>query len=245
MLQSILDSLQPGRLRRAIAGRRWTAVEAEVDGELRCGLAATWDAPPEAERAPVAFESGASALDLARSLPQAEGLPASLAAAALNALLPRQPELWVDARVEDVLRARGRGRSVVMVGHFPFADALRTQVGRLTVLERRPRPGDLPEAAAGDILPSAEVVVITGLAFVNRSLPGLLAQCSPQAHVILAGASVPLSPVFFSHGVHQLCGSVVEDIDPVMQAVAEGLGFRRIHPAGIRRVTLSADGLDH
>lgn len=242
MLDEILDSLQPGRVRRAISGRRWTAVEAEVDGELRCGLAATWDADVASKAVPGDLASGASANALAATLRHAQGRRASLAAAALNALVPRQPELWVDARVEDVLRARGAGRTVAMVGHFPFADELRLHVGRLEVLERRPRPGDLPEEAAAEVLPAADVVVITGLAFTNRSLPHLLALCSPQAHVILAGASVPLSPILFRYGVHQLCGSVVEHIDPVMQAVAEGHGFRSLHPVGIRRVTLSAAG---
>jgi hypothetical protein len=240
MLEAVLASLQPGLLRRTVSGRRWTAVEAEVDGVRRCGLAATMGRPGEASRASVSVDPGPTAIDLAQTLRHAEGPQASLAAAALNALLPRQPECWVAARVEAILQQRGRGRAVAMVGHFPFADELRPYVGSLTVLEKRPRPGDLPEEAAPDVLPASDLIVITGLAFVNRTLPHLLALCPPHADVILAGASVPLSPILFRYGVDMLCGSVVENIEPVLQAVARGEGFRGLHPAGLRRVAWSA-----
>ena len=240
MLEAVLASLRPGIIRRTVCGRRWTAVEAEVDGVARCGLAATLGPPVEGRVASVSIDPGSPGIELALTLRHAEGPQASLAAAALNALLPRQPERWVDARVEAILQQRGGGRAVTMVGHFPFADELRPHVGSLTVLEQRPRPGDLPEEAAPDVLPGSDLIVITGLAFVNRTLPRLLALCPEHAHVILAGASVPLSPILFRYGVHQLCGSVVETIEPVMQAVARGEGFRGVHPAGVRRVVLSA-----
>ena len=240
MLEAVLASLQPGLLHRAVSGRRWTAVEAEVDGVRRCGLAATMGQPAETPRTSVSVDPGQSGIELAQTLRHAEGPQASLAAAALNALLPRQPESWVDARVEAILQQRGAGRAVAMVGHFPFADELRPHVGSLTVLEQRPRPGDLPEEAAPDVLPASDLIVITGLAFVNRTLPRLLALCPAYAHVILAGASVPLSPVLFRYGVHMLCGSVVEDIEAVMQAVARGERFRGVHSAGVRRVAWSA-----
>ena len=242
MLEAILASLQPGIIRRTECGRRWTAVEAEVDGVRRCGLAATLGRPAEAGGASVSVDTGTPGMELAQTLRHAEGPQASLAAATVNGLLPRQPEHWVDARLEAVLKQRGGGQAVAMVGHFPFADELRPHVGSLTVLEQRPRPGDLPEEAAPDVLPASELIVITGLAFVNRTLPRLLALCPPEAYVILAGASVPLSPILFRYGVHMLCGSVVENIEPVMQAVARGEGFRGVHPAGVRRVAWSAPG---
>ena len=240
MLEAVLASLRPGSVGRTVCGRRWTAVEAEVDGVRRCGLAATLGPEATARGTPGPIEAGSPAIELARTLRTAEGPQASLAAAAVNALLPRQPEHWVDAHLETILKERGVGRAVAMVGHFPFADELRPHVGSLTVLEQRPRPGDLPEEAAPDILPASDLIVITGLAFVNRTLPRLLAHCPPGAHVILAGASVPLSPILFRYGVHQLCGSVIENIDPVLQAVERGEGFRSVHPAGVRRVAWSA-----
>ena len=44
--------------------------------------------------------------------------------------------------------------------------------------------------------------------------------------VLALGPSTPLSPVMFDYGVHLLSGSVVEDIDTVLQAVSQGANFR-------------------
>jgi len=242
LLDEILSSLQEGVLRRAAVGRRWTAAVVEVEGETRCGLAATWDW--EGAMAPARWApAGAPATELAASLHDAVGIRASLAAATLNALLPRRPERWKDAKAEAVIRQRGANRNVVMVGHFPFADELRQHVGALTVVEENPRPGDLPASSAPDVLPGADVVVITGMAFVNGTLGRLLRLCTPRAHVIVAGPSTPLSPLLFVHGVHQLCGAVVTDVEAVVQAVEQGAGLHGVNQAGVRLVMMAVDGV--
>jgi uncharacterized protein (DUF4213/DUF364 family) len=242
LVDAILARLPEGVLRTAIVGRRWTAAVVEVQGLRRCGLAATWWLP-EDEAAPVSLPiEGSPARALANELRQARGARASLAAATVNALLPTARERWEPDRLEDVIRRLGADRSVVMVGHFPFVDTLRSQVGSLTVLEEHPRPGDLHAGDAPEVLPGAEVVVITGMAFVNRSLADLLRLCSAQARVVVAGPSTPLSPVLFEHGVHRLCGAIVRDEEAVLRAVAAGVGFHGVHQAGVELVTLSADG---
>ncbi len=239
LLGGILGSLPDGVLRRAVVGRRWTAAVVEVGGETRCGLAATWDWDGNPSQTQVG-SARASAAGLASTLRDVVGVRASLAAATLNALLPRHPEQWTETKVEEVIRQRGANRKVVMVGHFPFADELRPHVGALTVLEEHPRPGDLPASAAPDVLPGADVVVITGMAFVNGTLGNLLRLCSPRAHVIVAGPSTPLSPVLLEHGADQLCGAVVEDVEAVVRAVEAGDGFRGVHRAGVRLVSMTA-----
>ena len=239
LLDEILGSLQEGVLRRAVVGRRWTAAVVEVEGETRCGLAATWDWDGTTAPARAAL-AGASATALAATLHDAVGIRASLAAATLNALLPRRPERWQDAKAEAVIRQRGANRNVVMVGHFPFADELRQHVGALTVVEENPRPGDLPASSAPDVLPGADLVVITGMAFVNGTLGSLLRLCTPRAHVIVAGPSTPLSPVLLAQGADQLCGAVVENVGEVLRAIEAGEGFRGVHRAGVRLVSMTA-----
>lgn len=241
LLSEILAGLQDGRVIRAVVGRRWTASVVDLQGENRCGLAATWRLPEEEVLEAPSVE-GIPARGLGSELRQARGLRASLAAATINASLPPVPGQWKYEKVEDVIQRCGAGKSVVVVGHFPFVDTLRPQVGSLAVLEERPRPGDLPASAAPEVLLGAEVVVITGMAFVNRSLEGLLRLCAPSAHVIVAGPSTPLSPVLFEHGVHQLCGTVVENIEAVLRTVSAGQGFHGVHQAGVRLVTVSAGG---
>jgi uncharacterized protein (DUF4213/DUF364 family) len=127
-----------------------------------------------------------------------------------------------------------------VVGHFPFVETLRPRVKELYVLDNRPRPGDLHGDAAQDILPHAQVVAITGMAFVNGTLERLLRPCSPGAYIVLAGPSTPLSPRLFEMGIRQLCGAVVTDIDPVVAAVQAGAGFHDVHREGVRLVSLGA-----
>jgi uncharacterized protein (DUF4213/DUF364 family) len=56
--------------------------------------------------------------------------------------------------------------------------------------------------------------------------------------VLVLGPSTPLSPVLFDHGAHLLSGSVVEDIESVLRAVAQGANFRQVHRQGVRLVTM-------
>ncbi len=240
LLDAILAGLPEGVVRTGVVGRRWTAAVVEAQGTRRCGLAATWWLP-EDKAAPLSLPiDGSPARVLANELRHVRGARASLAAATVNALLPQASTSWKPDRLEEVILRLGADRSVAVVGHFPFVDTLRPQVGSLTVLEEHPRPGDLHASAAADVLPEAEVVVITGMAFVNRSLTGLLRLCSAQARVVVAGPSTPLSPVLFEHGVHRVCGAVVRNEAAVLRAVAAGEGFHGVHQAGVELVTLSA-----
>jgi len=66
----------------------------------------------------------------------------------------------------------------------------------------------------------------------------LLSLCSPDAYVIMLGPSTPLSPLLFAHGIDMLCGSIVERIDPVLDGIISGNGFRQIKPLGVRLVTM-------
>jgi len=124
------------------------------------------------------------------------------------------------------------------VGHFPFVPDLREQVGTLHVLELRPQEGDLHASEAPHILPQADVVAITSMAFVNGTIDGLLSLCSSDAYVIVLGPSTPLSPLLFEHGINMLCGSIVEIIDPVLDSIRSGNGFRQIKRHGVRLVTI-------
>jgi uncharacterized protein (DUF4213/DUF364 family) len=56
--------------------------------------------------------------------------------------------------------------------------------------------------------------------------------------VLVLGPSTPLSPILFDHGAHLLSGSVVEDIESVLRAVAQGANFRQVHQQGVRLVTM-------
>jgi len=227
-------------------GAFWTAVVTEAEGRRRCGLAST---PRSDEHhyggGPAVPDAGRlmerSARDLAELARSESLMEAAIGVAAINALLPPSPELWVDVNAEEVIARHGTGKNVALVGHFPFIPRLREAVGTLWVLELQPGPGDLPSEAAPDIIPQADVVAITGTTLINRTLEGLLALCRPEALVLVLGPSTPLSPVLFDHGVHILSGALVEDSEAVLRAVSQGANFRQVHRQGVRLVTIQTD----
>jgi uncharacterized protein (DUF4213/DUF364 family) len=240
---ALLEGLPDGRVVEARIGLHWTAVVVEVDGELRCGLAATLAGRHEHGGDPDVPQAGnletLKGRDLAALAGSGTPTLRSVGVAAINALLPPQPERWSEVNAEDIITALGAGRRVAIVGHFGFVDRLRSHVGALDVLERSPQPGDLPEDAAVEVLPRADVVAITGMTLVNRTLSRLLTLCSAEARILLLGPSTPLSPALFRQGIHILSGAVVTDIPHVLRAVGQGAGFRQIHQAGVRLVSMA------
>jgi uncharacterized protein (DUF4213/DUF364 family) len=224
-------------------GLHWTCVQIQTGGQSQYGLASTLEAdqiPGITDLAHAGELGRISGLDLARRTLTANGREASVAMAAINALLPRIPEHWVDIHAEEIIAQRGAGKKVAMVGRFPFAERLRPRVGELLLLERRPQEGEFPAQAAPKIIPQAEVVAITGMTVVNGSLDGLLELCRPESLVILLGPTTPLSPILFDYGVDILAGAIVEKPGPVLRALQEGGNFRQLHRAGVRLVAMTA-----
>lgn len=225
-------------------GAFWTAVVVEREGKLRCGLAAALRGEDhhQSGRFPV-HEAGQllerSALELAGLLRSDSLLEASIGMATTNALLEVDETAAVELNAEDVIRERGSEGRVAIVGHFPFIERLRAEVGQMWVLEMRPGLGDLPAEAAAEIIPQADVVAITSTSLINRTFEGLLALCRPEATVLLLGPSTPLSPLLFGHGVDMLSGSLVDDVDTVLRLVGQGATFQQIHRGGVRLVTMA------
>jgi uncharacterized protein (DUF4213/DUF364 family) len=109
-------------------------------------------------------------------------------------------------------RDRVRGKKAAVIGHFPHLEEKLGEVCELSVLEKRPVPGDYPDSACEFLLPVQDFVFATGVTLTNKTLPRLL-ELARRAELILAGPSVPLSPLLFEWGVRDLQGFVVTDPD--------------------------------
>lgn len=246
LLDELLAALPEGEVLDVCIGLHWTAIVARSNGQVQCGLASTLAAPHDHSAEPDIPQAGQlhtlSALALAQLACSEHPTQVSIGIAAINALLSRQPEAWRDLNAEEVIATHGTGKTVALIGSFPFASRLRSCVGELFVLELQPKENELPATAAPDILPQADVIAITSMTLINHSLENLLTLCRPQSTVLLLGPSTPLSPMLFDHGIDVLSGSVVTDIDGVLSAVKQGANFRQVHRAGVRLVTMSRDG---
>ena len=241
LLQEISSGLPDGKVEKICVGAHWTGVVVERDGHRRCGLASNpikgfhADETLRTKLSELEQQNALALCDLAIDQPPPL---TSVGLAAINALLPLQPERWVERNAGDVLAQKGKGKQVALVGHFPFVPELREQVGKLNVLELRPQDGDLHASEAPRIIPQSDVVAITSMAFVNGTMDGLLKLCPPEAYVIVLGPSTPLSPLLFAHGMDMLCGRIVDVIDPVLDSIMADNGFQQIKRHGVRLVTI-------
>jgi uncharacterized protein (DUF4213/DUF364 family) len=208
-----------------------------------CGLASTpHDPGPHHDRTPVKeagllLEKDARALALmANSLSPIES---AIGMATINSLIEVDEQRCVELNAGDLLMKKGEGKKVAIVGHFPFVPRLRKIAKALWVIEKNPQEGDNTEAEAENLIPQAQVVGITGTAFINHTIEHLLGLCSPKAYVVILGGTAPLSPVLFDYGVSAVSGTLVIDRESVLRCVSQGATFRQIK--GIRLLTMKND----
>ena len=133
-----------------------------------------------------------------------------------NVDLGLQEDQDVFARLLDRLD----GKKVAVIGHFRELERV-ARVCHLSILERLPEQGDLPDPACEYILPEQDFVFITGTTLINKTLPRLL-ELSRGSQVIVAGPSTPLAPVLLKYGVTVLGGLVVDDAERITRDVKEG-----------------------
>jgi uncharacterized protein (DUF4213/DUF364 family) len=157
------------------------------------------------------------------------------APAVVDRIAGLHPEQQPSQDVFSYLLDEFRGKKVAVIGHFRNLDQV-AAVCDLTILERRPQNGDLPDPACEWVLPQQDIVVITATTLINKTLPRLL-ELSRGARVVLAGPSTPLTPLLFHYGIEVLGGLVIDRQDDVWKAVQEG-GQREIFEHGSRMARL-------
>lgn len=115
------------------------------------------------------------------------------------------------------------GKTVAYVGHLRLPPDTVRGAKKLYILERRDIPGDYPDAACEYLLPECDIVIITGSASVNKTMPRLL-ELSENAKTILIGPTVPMCPGLLSVGIDRLSGMVVKDKNEFMKWMTENSG---------------------
>ncbi len=243
LFERLLPTLPDGKVLDILVGMYWTAVAIEVDGKPQCGLAATVgdESHHYSNRAAIpeaGFLHTRGARQLAELALSESVAEISIGTAAINALLPRNPETWEDIHAEEVIVRHGAQGKVAMVGHFPFVPRLRPRVGTLWVLEQNPRDDDLPASAAPEIIPQADVVAMTSMTLLNGTFDDLIGLPRPEAVTLLLGPTTPLTPALFEYGVDIISGAIVEDIPLTLRAVAQGANFHQLHRLGVRLVSI-------
>jgi uncharacterized protein (DUF4213/DUF364 family) len=234
ILSSLEDDYKVSDIRTCVY---WTAVTS-----IRCGLASTMPAslfPPEGYQVECAgnlLPTGAK--ELAQLSLSSRTLEAAIGIATTNSMSTIDESLCIDLNAEAEIRARGKGKRVAIIGHFPFVKRLRAEAKEVWTFELpgRVRSGDFSSNEVETLLPQAEVVAITSTTLINHTLGGLLDLIAPSAYKMMLGPSTPLSPVLFDHGFDALSGSIVVDRDQVLSCISQGANFRQVQ--GVRKVII-------
>jgi len=205
-----------------------------------CGLAATLPRDALRQEPPMVKEPGfllhRPPMELARLSYSPGILEAAIGMATINSLLEVDENACIELNAAEVLMEKGKGKRVAVVGHYPFIPRIKRSAKELWVIEKNPKEGDFGEADAGNLIPRADVVAITGTALTNHTMEHLLELCSPKAYVIALGDTAPLSTILFDYGLDAISGTRVCDADLALRCVSQGANFRQIK--GVKRLTL-------
>jgi len=205
-----------------------------------CGLAATLPRDALREEPPGVKEPGfllnKGPMELVQLAYSQRILEAAIGMATINSLLEVDESSCVELNAAELIKEKGRGKGIAIVGHFPFIPRVREYSKEVWVIEKNPKEGDLDEAEADNLIPSADVVAITGTALTNHTLDHLLELCNPGAYVIMLGDTALLSPILFDHGVDAVSGTRGGDPELALRCVSQGANFRQIK--GVKRLTM-------
>jgi len=184
---------------------------------------------------------GRSARDLAMWLMGDEWLRAGIGMASVNSLLEIDYDKLHEINAKHLIAERAAGKNLMVVGHFPFANAMRPNVRNLWIMEKQPGTKHISEEEGYQLMPEADVVAITGSSLINHTFKRIMVNCRPSSFKIMLGPSTPLSPVLFDYGLDAIGGALVEDTKTVLAMVEEGASFRQLK--GIRTVMMVKDSL--
>ncbi len=247
LIEDVLSTLVDARINEIRIGVHWTAVTIERSGMLSCGLASTVNNESHFEGAVDVEDAGKltekSGLDIANMALSNSMLESSIGIAAINAMLIPDPAQWMDINAEHVIATVGEGKNVAVIGSFPFVKRLKGKVKGLFIFDLHPIEGEYSPEQAPSLLPEMDVIAITGMTLVNKTLNSILPYCTDSSIKMMLGPSTFLSPVMYDYGFQLLSGAHVEQIPPALKTMSEGGTFKQVHRAGVRLVTMTQPGL--
>jgi len=114
----------------------------------------------------------------------------------------------------------------------------------LYVMERNLTEPDedlLPDTACEEIVPTADVVIITGTALVNGTIDRLLELSTKAREVAVVGPTASIIPdPLFSRGATMIGGIKVVDPNRLLQVISEGGGVPQFKSASKQIVVRAA-----
>lgn len=179
---------------------------------------------------------GRPLLDLAAWFTSWDPFEATVGLAACNAALnnpgnvlmkdavPVRSQAPGNLAVFEHFRPRLKGQRITIIGRYPGIDSVLEGLD-VTVIERQPGAGDLPDPAAEFVLPQSDWVFITATSLINKTFHRLC-ELSSDAVSVLMGPSTPWLAGWSDYGIDYVAGVQITDADKAEQIAAEGGGTR-------------------
>jgi uncharacterized protein (DUF4213/DUF364 family) len=179
--------------------------------------------------------SGSSALEIAGLANSWKLGEAVVGIAAINALsqiiLERNIGSYMfleDANCMDKIQIK-EDDTVALVGYIrPFVPVIRSRTRKLYVMEKNPRvEGEdvLPDTACIEIVPKADIVIITGTAIANGTIDYLLELSRNAREVAVVGPTASMIPnPLFKRRVTLIGGIKIINPERLLQIISEGGG---------------------
>jgi len=187
--------------------------------------------------------TGKQASELATWILSWNPYEATVAMAAINAVINADNPLMQSAKpipvdkmpanlaVFEWFKPMLKNQRTVVVGRYPGMERYADEFD-ISVLERQPGEGDLPDPACEYVLPDADWVFLTASSIPNKTFPRL-AELARNAKFVLMGPTVPWLSELSGFGVDYLAGIRIGHPEKLRQAIAEG-GGTRIFECGAR-----------
>ena len=182
--------------------------------------------------------SGRSVLSYLNDLSSDNILKKTLGIATLNALSctcwdkrkSREYEIQLGVDSFDDINIEGADKTVVVGALVPMIKKLIAADADFHILEldsstlkAHEMPYFMEASRAEEVVPNADLLVITGTTLINDTLDGLLSMAKPGAEIIVTGPTASMLPdAFFSRGVTTLGGIITTKADPLLDVISEG-----------------------
>ena len=189
------------RVDKVLVGLNWTMIYA---GDY-CGIARSPDRGTQGARTirPEAGFKGQRLRDLAEMLCSTDALSRSLGLAAINAFWNRVRK---SPKKSGFSHFTPPGDGLVIIGGFR---GVKKRLPNAEIIEREPKPGDVPVDQAERTIKNAGNLAITAQTLMNGSLEPLLRASHNVPFRMLIGPSAPLCPVLLDYGLDNVSGNVV------------------------------------